>query len=119
MYLKVTDAAKVQIDKYLSEDSLVILDLDDGVGEYSKLGVCSLDTSFRILLLDKEQSHGDFGTTFDSDIGRIYIKDYSKIYLDEQMTLDFDPRLFNFTLKSGGGTLDAYVPVVDLRPLAK
>ena len=38
------------------EGATIILDLDDGVGEYSKMGVCSLDTSFRLLLLDKEHA---------------------------------------------------------------
>ena len=55
MYLKITDQAQERLQKYIDEGATVILDVDDGVGEYSKMGVCSLDTSFRLLLLDKEQ----------------------------------------------------------------
>jgi len=83
MYLKITEQAQERLQKYIDEGATVILDLDDGVGEYSKMGVCSLDTSFRLLLLDKEQRKNDYKLQLDSDIGDVYIKDYSKMYMDE------------------------------------
>ncbi|WP_086315633.1 hypothetical protein A5821_003133 [Enterococcus sp. 7F3_DIV0205] len=115
MYLKISDAAQVKLTPYIENKSVIILDLDDGVGKYSKMGVCSLDTSFRILILDQLQEKTDFGLVLDSDIGAIYIKDYSKRYLDEEMTLEVDPRLQVLKLKSPSGTLDGNVPIVDLR----
>ena len=80
------------------------------------MGVCSLDTSFRLLLLDKEQGKNDYKLQLDSDIGEVYIKDYSKMYMDEHMTLSLDPRLGVFTLESPSGSLDSHVQLVDLRP---
>lgn len=62
MYLKITDAAKAKLDGYITKDDVLILDLDDGVGKYSKVGFCSLDTSFRLLVLDKKQSKEDYKT---------------------------------------------------------
>jgi uncharacterized protein YqkB len=116
MYLKITDAAKNKLEDYLNQKATIILDLDDGVGKYSKMGICSLDTSFRILILDKTQDLSDFTVTLDSDIGEVYIKDYSKMYMDEQMTLDLDERLHMFKLSGPSGSLDSHVPIVDLRP---
>lgn len=116
MFLNISDEAQVKLTPYLEENAVIVLDLDDGVGKYSKMGVCSLDTSFRLLLLDQLQDKTDFGLTIDSGIGAIYIKDYSKRYLDEEMTLEIDPRLQVFKLKSPSGVLDGNVPIVDLRP---
>lgn len=73
MYLKITEQAQERLQKYIDEGATVILDLDDGVGEYSKMGVCSLDTSFRLLLLAKEQRKNDYKLQLDSDIGDVFI----------------------------------------------
>lgn len=116
MYLNVNDEAKVKLAPYIENKSVIILDLDDGVGKYSKMGICSLDTSFRLLILNQLQDRSDFNLTVDSDIGAIYVKDYSKRYLDEEMTIEVDPRLQVFKLKSPSGMLDGNVPIVDLRP---
>lgn len=116
MYLKITDQAQEKLLAYIEEGAVIILDLDDGVGEYSKVGYCSLDTSFRLLILDKAQSHKDYAEFLENNIGDIYIKDYSKRYLDDAMTLDFDERLHTLRLNGPSGVLDNNVPIVDLRP---
>ncbi|ENZ5657806.1 iron-sulfur cluster biosynthesis family protein [Enterococcus hirae] len=116
MYLKISEKAQERLEKYIQEGATIILDLDDGVGKYSKMCVCSLDTSFRLLLLASKQEKTDYPMKIDSDMGAIYIKDYSKMYMDETMTLTLDPRLNSFKLESPSGTLDNQVPLVDLRP---
>ncbi|MGC6769633.1 iron-sulfur cluster biosynthesis family protein [Enterococcus sp. LJL51] len=116
MYLKITDQAQKKLSSYVNENTIVILDMDDGAGEYSKVGFCSLDMSFRILILNSSQSKKDYDALVESSIGDIYIKDYSKRYLDEEMTLDFDQRLHTLNLKTPSGTLDSSVQIVDLRP---
>lgn len=116
MYLTLTDAAQEKILPYMKEKAVLVLDLDDGVGRYSKVGNCALDTSFRLLLLDQMQDTADYGLTLDSSIGAIAVKDYSERYLDNQMTLDVDARLHTFVLTSPSGVLDSNVPLVDLRP---
>ncbi|MCT3443227.1 iron-sulfur cluster biosynthesis family protein, partial [Limosilactobacillus fermentum] len=40
--LTFTEAAKERVARYLSPDKKIILDYDDGVGPFSKLGDCSL-----------------------------------------------------------------------------
>ncbi len=116
MYFKISEKAQERLEKYIHEGATIILDLDDGVGKYSKMGVCSLDTSFRLLLLASKQEKQDYPIKIDSDMGAIYIKDYSKMYMDETMTLSLDPRLNSFNLESPSGTLDNQVHLVDLRP---
>lgn len=115
MYLNISEEAKQKLMPYAKNDAVIVLDLDDGVGRYSKMGVCSLDTSFRILLLDQAQDRSDFNATVESDLGTIYIKDYSHRYLDKEMTLAVDPRLQVLKLNSSSGVLDGNVPIVDLR----
>lgn len=115
MYLKVSGEAQAKLTPYIENKAVLILDLDDGVGKYSKMGICSLDTSFRLLILEQIQDKVDFNLTIDSDVGAIYIKDYSKRYLDEEMTLEVDSRLQVFKLKSPSGVLDGNVPIIDLR----
>ncbi|WP_122645470.1 iron-sulfur cluster biosynthesis family protein [Enterococcus mediterraneensis] len=118
MYLKISEEALAKLAPYDTEDTVFVLDLDDGVGKYSKMGVCSLDTSFRLLVLNKEQERSDYEESIKSDAGEIYIKEYSKIYMAEEMTLAVDPRLQVLKLESPSGTLDNNVPIVDLRSAA-
>ncbi|MGK0550936.1 iron-sulfur cluster biosynthesis family protein [Enterococcus faecalis] len=115
MYLTISNDAKAKLTPYLQDQAVLILDLDDGVGAYSKMGVCSLDTSFRMLILTAEQGKTDYEQKVDSDLGAVYIKEYSKRYLDEEMTLSVDPRLQVLRLSAPSGVLDGNVPIVDLR----
>ncbi|BAL61484.1 iron-sulfur cluster biosynthesis family protein [Melissococcus plutonius] len=115
MYLKISDEAKKKLDVYMEENIVPILDLDDGVGEFSSVGNCSLGTNFRLLLLDKNQNRQSFNAKLDSDIGEIYIKDYSKKYLDEEMLLMINPRLQSLQLSGPSGVLNSNLPIVDLR----
>lgn len=116
MYLHITENAQVKLEPFIEQNVIIILDLDDGVGKYSKMGVCSIDTSFRLLLLDQFQDREDYRIRLDATTGEIYIKDYSEMYLDEEMVLDVDPRFDLFSLRGPSGTLDGNVPIVDLRP---
>ncbi|MBL1228888.1 iron-sulfur cluster biosynthesis family protein [Enterococcus sp. BWB1-3] len=114
MFLKMTDEAQAKLQ--YRGDGEILLDMNDGVGEYSKVGICSLDTSFRFLIIDKDQSKKDYDTVIDSTIGEIPVKEYSKRYLDEEMTLELDKRLQVLKLNSSSGLLDGHVEIMDLRP---
>ena len=78
MYLKISEKAQERLEKYIQEGATIILDLDDGVGKYSKMGVCSLDTSFRLLLLASKQETSDYPMTMDCDLGAMDIQDYRR-----------------------------------------
>lgn len=114
MFLKMTDDAQAKLQEYRGAAE-ILLDLNDGAGEYSKVGSCSLDTSFRFLIIDKDQSKKDYDTVIDSTIGGIPVKEYSKRYLDEDMILELDKRLQVLKLNSSSGLLDGHVEIMDLR----
>ncbi|ANK59099.1 MULTISPECIES: iron-sulfur cluster biosynthesis family protein [Loigolactobacillus] len=115
MKLTITDAAKQKLANYLGADKKLILDLDDGVGKYSKLGSCALNLSYRLLVVDQDEAIGDeYGGTIDSTVGPINIKPYSKTYLDENMKLDVNPRLNTLSLSSESEQMDPNVNIVDI-----
>lgn len=53
MKLTFTPQAQQRLQKYLQPDSKLILDFDDGVGPFSKLGNCSLDANFKLIIVKK------------------------------------------------------------------
>ncbi|MBO0453685.1 iron-sulfur cluster biosynthesis family protein [Candidatus Enterococcus murrayae] len=113
MYINIADELVKRLEKY--QNSRIVLDLDDGVGRYSKSGSCALNISFRLLVLDKEQDHSDYTLNVDSTIGSIPIKEHSKLYLEDEMSLIFDPRMSLIKLKGPGGMIDGNVQIIDLR----
>ena len=113
MYINIADDLVERLKKY--QDSRIVLDLDDGVCQYSKSVSCALNISFRLLILDKEQDHSDYNLDIESNIGSIAIKEHSKLYLEDEMTLTFDPRMSLIKLKGPSGMIDGNVQMIDLR----
>lgn len=113
MYLKIADEIVKKLEVY--HDSRIVLDLDDGVGRYSKSGSCALNISFRLLILDKDQDHSDYTVDVESNIGTISIKKHSQLYLEEEMSLTFDPRMSLIKLNGPSGMIDGNVQIIDLR----
>lgn len=113
MYIEIADELVKKLEQY--QDSRIALDLDDGVGRYSKSGSCALNISFRLLILTKDQDHSDYTLDVESNIGKIAIKKHSKMYLEDQMTLTFDPRMSLIKLKGPSGQIDGNVQIIDLR----
>lgn len=117
MNIQITAEAEAKLAPYLAEHALLLLDLDDGVGPFSQLGVCSLDTSFRILIVQKDSDLKDYSLHLDSTIGPIYIKEYTNNYFNERPIMDLNPRFQNLMLKSATGIIDNNVEIIDLRAL--
>lgn len=115
MFIHISKPLQEKLQSFTKQSAVVLLDLDDGAGKYSKLGVCSLDTSFRLLIVNKDQDQSDYDLTADSDIGSIKIKGYSEVYLDQELTLEYDDRLALIKLKGPSGVIDGNVPIIDLR----
>lgn len=113
MYINIADELVKRLEKY--QDSRIVLDLDDGVGRYSKSGSCALNISFRLLILDKDQDDSDYTMDVESTIGKISIKEHSKLYLEDGMSLIFDPRMSLIKLKGPSGMIDGNVQIIDLR----
>lgn len=101
MDLTFTAAAQKRLNKYLDgHDYRMILDFDDGVGPFSKLGNCSLDVNYKLIFVDKDEQLPDFNARFAPNLGPIYYKDFDAPQYDEHMIIDFNPRYFTLPLKS-------------------
>ena len=95
MKLTFTPQAQQRLQKYLQPDSKLILDFDDGVGPFSKLGNCSLDANFKLIIVSKDAKLPDFNAQLDSNLGPIWYKDYTASQLDEKNGSPFQPNLFH------------------------
>lgn len=112
MYLTITKAAQEKIKNQLdpTKEQALLLDFDDGVGALSRVGTCTLASVFRVLLADKQLDLHDYNERLASNLGNFYIKGYTKMYLDDEMKLDVNPK--NQMLKLTGtnsGVLTAAV----------
>ncbi|KRL00078.1 iron-sulfur cluster biosynthesis family protein [Liquorilactobacillus capillatus] len=118
MYLTITQAArkKIMSDFEGSKDEL-LLDFDDGVGAFSRVGVCSLDSVFRILIVSKETEIHDYDKVIDSDLGPFKIKGYSEMYMDDEMKLDVNEA--NQMLRLTGANSGELTAAVRIERIAK
>lgn len=112
MKLTITNEALQQIKKVFPADSKLLLSFDDGVGPFSKVGVCSLDTSYDLIAVDKDAEVPDYDTKLDANAGNWYYKGYSKIYLDQDMKLDY--KNHRVVLSSESGIMDSNIELKDL-----
>lgn len=113
MDLTFTTEAQERLQKCLQgKDYRMILDFDDGVGPFSKLGNCSLDVNYKLVFVDPDEELPDFNAHFESNLGPIYYKDFDKPQYDEHMTIDFNPRYFTLPLKSDQRLLTDNVEVL-------
>lgn len=112
MKLTITDAAIRQLKKVFPANSRLLLSFDDGVGPFSKVGVCSLDTSYDIIAVDKDAQTPDYDTSLDANFGDWSFKGYSKIYLDQDMKLDYKNN--QIVLSSESGIMDSNIELKNL-----
>jgi len=104
------------LEKYpkIKEAKYLLLDFDDGVGPYSQLGnACSIGSHFKLVLLDEELPEV-FDKQIDSNVGPVYIKGYSTMYLDQNMRIVRNPSYGNFELRSDNTLLDSNLEIESL-----
>ncbi|WP_281164658.1 iron-sulfur cluster biosynthesis family protein [Liquorilactobacillus sicerae] len=94
MYLTVTPAAQAKIKAHLDpgKQQQLLLDFDDGVGQFSRVGTCALTSGFRVLIAAADLDLHDYNQPLPANFMTFLIKDYSLIYLDETMKLDVNPK---------------------------
>lgn len=112
MALKITPAAVAKIKDKMTPGQKILLDLDDGVGPFSNVGYCSLDTSFRLLLVPADADIKDYPDEFESDLGAVYYKDYAAGYFDEHEVLDVNEKNQMLTLSNNSGLIDGHISIV-------
>jgi uncharacterized protein YqkB len=112
MKLTITNEAIQQLKKVFPANSRLLLSFDDGVGPFSKVGICSLDTSYDVIGVDKDAKTPDYDTKLEANFGDWAFKGYSKIYLDQDMKLDYKNN--RIVLSSEAGIMDSNIELKDL-----
>lgn len=115
MKLTFTPQAQQRLQKYLQPDSKLILDFDDGVGPFSKLGNCSLDANFKLIIVKKDAKLPDFNAQLASNLGQVWYKDYTAPQLDEKMEVRFNQTYFTMPLVSEQRTMTDNLEFLDLQ----
>lgn len=111
--LQMSQEVQTRLRNHLINDNeQLILDFDDGVGVYSKVGVCSLDVSFRFLVVDKQAVDAIYDETLDSPLGPVLIKGYAANFVNEAPELDMN-KFGLITLKTAAGVVDTNVEILD------
>ena len=113
MNVTFTDGALQRINRYLSPDKKVLLDYDDGVGPFSAVGNCSLDSGYQLIFVDRDLAVPDYDLQISSNIGPILIKGESRPQFENEMEVRFNRHLFTMPLVSRKGVLTGNPEVVD------
>lgn len=113
MNITFTDGAKQRIQRYLSPDKKMLLDYDDGVGPFSAIGNCSLESGYQLIFVDKDLAVPDYDRQIDSNLGPLLIKGESLPQFEDEMEVRFNRHLFTLPLVSRKGTLTDNVELVD------
>lgn len=115
MELTFSDAVMQKLDHYLKADTKIVLDFDDGVGPFSDAATCTLDASFNLDFVRPDQLTAEFNDTISSNLGSVYVKQYSKDQMNPHMVMDLNPKNLTYILKGDSGVLDENVQVIDLQ----
>lgn len=110
--LEMTQDVQTRLANHLAPGDQLILDFDDGVGRYSKVGVCSLDVSFRFLIVSNDAVDPVYDETLTSPAGNVLIKSYADNYLNENPKLTLS-HFGLIQLSSAVGVLDSNVEIID------
>lgn len=112
MELKMTTEVQEKITNAIPDGYAILLDMDDGVGPYSKAGYCSLGISFRILAV-KEPVQPPYTKQVDSPLGPVYVKDYTTDYFDGNPALKLNGN--TIALSNDSGLVDGNVNVIEIK----
>ncbi|MBW1605140.1 iron-sulfur cluster biosynthesis family protein [Lactobacillus sp. Sy-1] len=118
MKMVITDEAKAKIEQVAGKNAKLLLSLDDGVGPFSDVGSCAVDTSFDLVVVDADLATPDFDKTIDSNMGPVYYKGYSGQYIDDPgltLTVQFN----QLVLKNDSGLIDSGVAILDKQGVQK
>ncbi|MDR2834168.1 MAG: hypothetical protein LBV67_10680 [Streptococcaceae bacterium] len=95
-----------------------VLDIDHELTDgKSKMAMsCSGISRYRLIVVDKGVVPDIFDERIDSNLGTVYMKNYGKFYLDEELKIRIENNVF-ITLLSDGAIFSRNVELVDYRHL--
>lgn len=115
MEIKMTQEAYDSLVKYQKEDTIFLLDEEDGRSEFSKAGSCSIDDLFFLVAISANKKSDFFKVKITTNKMPIYTTEGIAERLDEKMTLEIKSGLGYLHLKGTSGVLMEHLPVKDFQ----
>jgi len=103
MKLTITPEALKQINKIMTPSDVLVLDVDDGSGEFSKSYLKHLE--YQLLIVDQKLLPAEFNQTLISNIGPVYFSKDTEWFLYQNMKIEFKSNSSTFRLWSTTGLL--------------
>lgn len=105
MKLVIRDQAEKALADKLGSNEGFILALNDGSNQFSTVGgSCAVGDKFQII--PAEGPTEQFQEVLESGRFKAYISEGEKVFLGNEVVIDFNERLNTFSLKNESGTLD-------------
>jgi uncharacterized protein YqkB len=115
MELFVTDSALTFMKPKLTNNPVILLSYDDGVGPYSPHGLVALQIAFKLVLISEDMPKKDYNVTVHSNIGDLYVKDYSQRFLGDHLTIKLNENYQVLSLTDDGEVIEDNLQIVDYR----
>jgi len=99
----------------VNDNEQLLLDVEDGDGPFANSRItCQIDTSFRLIIVEKETSAdlSLYSEVVDTQMGPIKIKKSALVYLDNPTTLAVEPTYKSLQLKGPGGIIKNNLQIV-------
>jgi len=103
MKLTITSESLKQINKIMTPSDVLVLDVDDGSGEFSKSYLKHLE--YQLLIVDQKLLPAEFNQTLISNIGPVYFSKDTEWFLYQNMKIEFKSNSSTFRLWSTTGLL--------------
>ncbi|MCH4170019.1 MAG: iron-sulfur cluster biosynthesis family protein [Lactobacillus sp.] len=113
MHVTFDDHTVAKIKENWKDGDRLLLTFEDGVGPYSQHAMIHMQVQFSINIIGPDMSLDTYDDTIDSNLGKIYVKGYSKDSLDENMTVKFKPTYSTMELSGDIGSIDDNVGFID------
>lgn len=118
MQLSITpEAMQKLVPLFKDSTSVVLLDYGDGNGFLSEGKTeCTLNQAFRILIIHKNSDYHEYNKHLSTPLGNFYYKDYTKMFMDEEMTIKLNPNDQQLSLHGKyRGIITANLKILDYR----
>jgi len=99
----------------VNDNEQLLLGVEDGDGPFANSRItCQIDTSFRLIIVEKETSAdlSLYSEVVDTQMGPIKIKKSALVYLDNPTTLAVEPTYKSLQLKGPGGIIKNNLQIV-------
>ena len=118
MKLSLTSEAASKLTPLFDDpDSIVLLDYGDGNGLLAEDKTeCTLNQAFRILIVHKDCDFHEYNQNLATSLGNFYYKDYTKMFMDDEMTIKLNPHDQQLSLHGKyRGVITANLKILDHR----